>query len=125
MVLFCWIEESFIEGRLHAYLYDEGHVIFRSLFRLAYISIIFATGYFGLKALSGKWLVSLWVIWYVIVFVTAGIAKFPIVFLHHPMDTAGWNFLNGFYNSALTPFPYIFLLLLYFLLGKKTKSTSE
>ena len=119
MTLFSWIEESLIDGRLHEYLYLEGHVIIRSLFRLIYTIILFYLGFIGLKTLSVKWVVDLWKLWYGIVIIAAGIQKFLLIYRHSLLSENNWNFLHSFYNEALTPFPYIFLLFLYFIITKK------
>ena len=121
MILFSWLEESFFEGGLHVYLFAPEHIAVKSLFRVAYIFILFTAGYIGLRSLSVKWLLSLWIVWYIIVLLTAGIAKFPVIFFNRYLAGNAKSFLVSFYDAALTPFPYIFLLFLYFIITKKNK----
>ncbi len=121
MILFSWIEESLIESKLHNYLYVEGHIIARSIIRVTYIFVLFGLGYIGLKTLKLRWVLLLYIVWYVVILVISGIRIIAFLLFGYKMPINVWDFLFTFYGSALTPFPYIFLLLLYFLSGKKNK----
>ncbi len=113
MVLLSWVEESYIfEGKMNHYLYVEGHVIVRSILRSLSVLILFILGYIGLQAMSFKWLTNLWMIWYIVVIVTAGLRVLPLILFHQALPSNVWSFINSFYALALSPFPFMFLWLL-------------
>lgn len=105
-----WVEEVIIgEGYLHTYFYKPEHVILRSLIRIADLLMIFILGYIGLSYIPVKWVKKAWVIWYIIVLISAGIRIFPLLFFHINLPTNILSFLGSFYISALSPVPYLFL----------------
>lgn len=120
MIFFSWIEESLVaEGKFHTYLYEPNHVILRSFLRITQVLFLFVVGYVGLKTFSIKWIVTLWIFWYALILITAGINKVPLILFHQPMPTNIWSFLATFYVAALSPFPYLFLWFLSIITKRK------
>ena len=113
MVSLSWVEESYIfEGKMYRYLYIEGHVIVRSALRTLSVLFLFSLGYIGVKTMSIKWLNNLWIIWYLVVIVTASLRVLPLILFHQALPYNVWSFINSFYAVALSPFPFMFLWLL-------------
>ncbi len=114
--LFCLVEESFIfEGQFHNYLYVGGHVIVRSFLRVICIVFIFGLGFIGLRTYKFKWIRNVWLFWFLVVIIAGAIGKLSIIIFHQPLAPNIYSFLNTFYDSALTPFPYMFVWLICFL----------
>jgi lipid-A-disaccharide synthase-like uncharacterized protein len=120
MLLFAWIQESIVfEGYLHNYLYVENHLIIRSLLRIFDSLILILIGYAGLKTFNLKWVIQLWIGWYSIVLVSAGIRMLPAILFHVSLNGNLWSFLTSFYAASFTPLPYIFLCFLAVLIQQK------
>lgn len=123
MFLISWLSESFIfEGRSHDYLYAQGHVIIRSILRVVYIAIIFCLGYIGVRTFSLPWLKKVWIFWYLLALVTAGIRMLPPILFHQQLSMNSWSFLNSFYESTLTPSLFMFIWLLKILVKRKKEN---
>jgi hypothetical protein len=120
MVLFSMLEELLIgEGGFRSYLIMPQHRLVRFFIRGLYALILFLLGYFGLKKLQVKWITHLWFLWYfaALIIVTLRIiisVKFKAFFGFN-----FWNFCIPFYNLLLTPFPYLFLLMIHFLFNQE------
>ena len=122
LILLTMIEEVVIgEGYFSYYLHLPDHKILRFFIRGIYGLIIFIIGYIGLSFFSVKWIKTLWVIFYILYFIAAGIRIFLDIFLTHYLNSNLWGFLSLFYYLCLTPFPYIFLCILYFVFPEKQK----
>jgi len=122
LLLLTWVEEVVIgEGNFSYYLHLPEHKILRFFIRAIYGVIIFIIGYIGLSNFSVKWVKTLWIGFYTLSFIAAGIRIILDIFLTHYLNSNLWNFLNQFYYFCLTPFPYIFLCIMYFLFPEKPK----
>ena len=120
IIVFSIVEEILIgEGGMGLYLLMPSHKILRFSIRSIYAVVLLMLGYSGLKRLEIKWITALWGLWYLIAFLIVSIRiliniKFPLAFRLN-----FWNFCIPFYGLLLTPFPYLFLLLLNYLFRQK------
>lgn len=120
MLLTGWVEEIvFGEGIFHHYLYEEQHYVLRAVVRVSYVIILFLLGYRGLGYLESLWTKQLWIAWYLIVLISSGIRMLPLLLFHYQLPLNIWDFLNSIYALGLTPFPYLFIWLLWVVVKKK------
>ena len=120
LMVFTWAEEVIIgEGYFSRYLHLPEHKILRFSIRGIYLLIIFITGHLGLSNLSIKWIKALWVYWYILSVIAAGLRIIFEIYIPQFFINNFWGFLELFYSLSLTAFPYLFLLLLYFLYSNK------
>ncbi|MBN9299784.1 MAG: hypothetical protein J0I41_22470 [Filimonas sp.] len=105
-----WIEEALVvEGYFKEYLYRQQGLMLRSIIRTGNILIVFVLGYIGLSYLRLTWVKKLWIIWYVIVLVAAGMRMLPVLFFHGNPTLNQIFFWSSFYYWGMSPFPYLFL----------------
>ena len=122
MLLISWLAESFIfEGKLHSYINSRENLVLRSIIRIFYLSILFLLGYIGLNVLSLKWALQLFIFWNILALICAGIVKLQLILFNLPLTSNTTAFLMTFYLSTFTPFPFIFLWLLYYLTSQRNK----
>ncbi len=123
LLVFVWVEEVIIgEGYFTTYLHLPEHKILRFSIRAIYALVIFGLGYIGLVNLKVKLLKVLWVYWYILSAIAALIRIILDIFINDHFGYNIWNFLVTIYVTSLTPFPYLFLYILYFLFPKKQKA---
>jgi len=120
LLLFAWAEEVIIgEGYFSAYLQDPRHKILRFSIRAIYLLFIFIIGYLGLSSLTVKWVKALWVYWYFLSVIAAGLRVVLDIYFTHYFNYNLWEFLELFYSLSLTAFPYLFIYTLYLIFPKK------
>lgn len=97
LLLLTWVEEVVIgEGNFSYYLHLPEHKILRFFIRAIYGVIIFIIGYIGLSNFSVKWVKTLWIGFYTLSFIAAGIRIILDIFLTHYLNSNLWNFLNQY-----------------------------
>ena len=108
------------EGWLHSYLYMPSHVWFRYSLRVIFALLLFVLGYLGLNAFDFKWLNKIWVIGYFVLFTINGFNKIFVILFPQLLSN---NLVYFFYSfiSVLSPFPYMFLLLLAIFVKRTSK----
>ena len=122
MLLIGWIEEAvFVEGFFHNYLYAQKHYVLRAIIRGSYVIILFLLGYKGLSYTNAIWTKQLWIAWYIIVLISSGLRMLPLLLFNYQVPQNIWSFLNSFYSLGLTPFPYLFIWLLWMVWKKGTQ----
>ena len=122
LLLLSWVEESIIgEGKFHLYLLMPEHRLLRFMIRGTFGMTVFLLGFWGFSFLRQSWIIVLWIGWYIIALLAAAIRV--CIQLVAPAYFSGnlWDMLSTFYVSLLTPFPYLFLLLLFYLKGLMEK----
>jgi hypothetical protein len=115
LVILTWGGEVlFGEGNMKRFVYlmQKEHRVYRFICRGIFTIIIFSIGYIGLKSFHQKWLVRLWILWYVLAAIIASIKMLVDLFVSETMGAKFSIVFSSVYALVPTVIPYIFLYLL-------------
>ena len=125
MIIISGLEEFLTsDGIFHAFILSNKHILLRTVIKGSYLIIFFVLGYWGLKHLSIPWLKKLWVYWFLLIAIMGAIPKLYFFIFKQEMSENSHHFYITFYDAAFTPFPFLFLLFISFLIQKLTTNAA-
>lgn len=121
LVILTFIGEVLIsEGSFGTYLQLPEHRILKFMIRGVYAILFFILGYKGLQQLGVRWITKIWFLWYGIAICMLCLRILLNLQFKSIFSSNVFNFFIPFYSLLLTPFPYLFLLLLNYLFKQKS-----
>jgi hypothetical protein len=118
-----YLEAVFFDLRINKYNNDDTYLSHHTLTRSLELLIIFILGYVGLSFTKYKWQKKVWILFYILIFLSAGLNKLLHIFWAVNLNSSFYQFFVTIYTLGLTPAIYLFLILFEYILGNLANST--